>query len=55
MTHTTSMHDLMLGMFLGGMLLAAPPILIGIAIAVYLWQQRRREQSQSNATDSASE
>ena len=55
MTHATSMHDLMLGMFLGGMLLAAPPILIGIAIGAYLLHQRRREQAQSNVSDSAGE
>jgi hypothetical protein len=38
------MHELMLGMFLGGALLAAPPVLLGIAITIYLMRQRRREQ-----------
>jgi hypothetical protein len=55
MQHDTSMHDLMLGMFLGGMLLAAPPILIGIAIGAYLLHQRRREQAQTNTPDPAGE
>jgi hypothetical protein len=52
---TTGMHELMLGMFLGGMLLAAPPLLIGFGIGAYILQQRRRERSQSNANDSAAE
>jgi hypothetical protein len=52
MVHT-SMHDLMLGMFLGGVLLATPPVLIGVAIGMYMLQQRRREsrQHQPDKTD----
>lgn len=54
MVHT-SMHDLMLGMFLGGVLLAAPPVLLGLAIGVYMLQQRRREQEQENLRDQSGE
>ena len=54
MVHT-SMHDLMLGMFLGGVLLAAPPVLLGVAIGVYLWQQRRREQIEQSLRDQSGE
>ena len=54
MVHT-SMHELMLGMFLGGVVLAAPPVLIGVAIGVYMFQQRRREQEQQNLRDQSGE
>jgi hypothetical protein len=45
----TSMHDLMLGMFLGGMLLAAPPILVGLAIGGYVLHRRRLERDQKSS------
>ena len=50
MVHT-SMQDLMLGMFWGGVLLALPPVMIGLGLAAYLLQQRRREQSQESLHD----
>ena len=43
MVHT-GMHELMFGMFVGGIVLAAPPVLLGVGVALYLVQQRRREQ-----------
>jgi hypothetical protein len=55
MMHDTSMHDLMLGMFLGGMLLAAPPLLIGLALGAHILHQHRREKSRTNAPDSTIE
>jgi hypothetical protein len=45
------MHDLMLGMFVGGVVLALPPVLIGLAFGAYLLQQRRREQNQESLHD----
>jgi hypothetical protein len=50
MVHT-SMHDLMLGMFVGGVVLAAPPLLIGLAVGLYMLQQRRRENRQDLRDD----
>lgn len=35
------MHELMLGMFWGGLVMAVPPILVGAAIVVLLVQQGR--------------
>ena len=50
----TGMHELMLGMLLGGALLAAPPVMVGIAITIYLLRQRRREHVDSlESSDSA--
>jgi hypothetical protein len=43
----TDMHNLMLGMFWGGMLLAAPPLLVGAALAVMIW--RRRDPDNTSA------
>ena len=48
MTHT-SMESLMLGMFLGGMLLAATPILLGLALGAYLLHQRRIARKQKTS------
>ena len=36
------MHDLMLGMFWGGLLMALPPIAVGIAITVALLRYQRQ-------------
>ena len=44
MVHT-GMHELMFGMFVGGMLLAATPVLLGIGVTLYLLQQRRLEKN----------
>jgi len=41
----TGMHELMFGMFVGGMLLAATPVLLGIGVTLYLLQQRRLEKN----------
>jgi len=46
MNHT-GMHELMLGMFLGGMLLAAPPVLLGIGLAIYMWRRRTNEKEEA--------
>lgn len=35
------MHDLMLGMFWGGFLMAIPPVAIGVAISVMLIRHER--------------
>ena len=43
MVHT-GMHELMYGMFVGGMLLAATPVLVGIGVTLYLLKQRRLEK-----------
>lgn len=50
MVHT-GMHELMFGMFVGGMLLAATPVLVGIGVTVYLLQQRRLERRNEEAGD----
>jgi hypothetical protein len=49
------MHELMLGMFLGGVVLALPPLLIGLAIGVHMLQQSRREQSKQSPHDRSGE
>ena len=48
MVHT-GMHELMFGMFWGGMLLAATPVLLGVGVTVYLLQQRRLERSKEQS------
>jgi hypothetical protein len=37
-------HGLMLGMFLGGVVMMTPPVLLGIGVGVYVWRQRRAAQ-----------
>jgi hypothetical protein len=39
------MHDLMVGMFWGGLVMAIPPILVGIAIVAFLLNEHRLERS----------
>jgi hypothetical protein len=34
-------HRIMMGMFIGGVVMMAPPLLLGIGIGVYLLRQRR--------------
>jgi hypothetical protein len=34
-------HSLMLGMFVGGVVMMAPPVILGIGIAMYVLRQRR--------------
>ncbi len=51
----TSMHELMLGMFVGGIVLAAPPLLIGLAIGIYMLQQARRERDQQDQREPSGE
>ena len=48
----TGMHELMVGMFYGGMLLAATPVLIGVGVTWYLLQQRRLDKQEEEATNS---
>ena len=48
MVHT-GMHELMFGMFIGGMLLAATPVLVGLGITWYLLQQRKLEKSEEQS------
>jgi len=47
----TGMHELMVGMFYGGMLLAATPVLLGLGVTWYLLQQRKAEKSEQNSGD----
>lgn len=35
------MHDLMVGMFWGGLVMAVPPVLVGAGIVALLLQQRK--------------
>ena len=35
------MHGLMQGMFWGGLVMALPPVLLGLGIAVYILRERR--------------
>lgn len=39
------MHELMLGMFWGGLLMALPPVALGVAICVMLIRHDRRTQT----------
>jgi hypothetical protein len=32
---------LMLGMFIGGVVMMTPPVLLGIGIAIYVWRRPR--------------
>ena len=34
-------HGLMLGMFLGGVVMMTPPVLLGLGVGVYVWRRRR--------------
>lgn len=34
-------HTLMMGMFVGGVVMMAPPVALGIGVAVYVLRQRR--------------
>ena len=52
MVHT-GMNELMYGMFLGGMLMAATPVLVGVGITLYLLQQRRIERSNEETGDAS--
>jgi len=36
------MHDLMLGMFWGGLLMALPPVAVGVGITVLLVRHQRQ-------------
>lgn len=39
------MHDLMVGMFWGGLVMALPPVILGIVIGVYVLRHLRRERT----------
>jgi hypothetical protein len=34
-------HGLMLGMFIGGVVMMTPPVLLGIGIAIHVWRRQR--------------
>lgn len=34
-------HGLMLGMFVGGVVMMTPPVMLGIGIAIYAWRRQR--------------
>lgn len=34
-------HSLMMGMFVGGVVMMAPPVMLGIGLAVYVLRRRR--------------
>lgn len=36
------MHDLMVGMFWGGLIMALPPLALGIGVAVFVLNRQRR-------------
>jgi hypothetical protein len=50
-TPHTGMHELMSGMFWGGMIMAATPVILGVVVAWYLLQQRLRELQQDERAD----
>ena len=48
------MHELMIGMFWGGLLMALPPIAVGVAITVLLIRHQRQTSAaerQERGTD----
>jgi hypothetical protein len=34
-------HGMMQGMFWGGLVMAIPPVVLGIGLAIYIWRQHR--------------
>jgi hypothetical protein len=42
-------HRLMMGMFLGGMVMMAPPVLLGIGIGIYVLRQQRTAAATAGA------
>ncbi len=44
------MQSLMTGMFWGGVVMALPPVALGVAIAVFIIKQQRLSRQQSSTT-----
>lgn len=42
-------HRLMMGMFIGGVVMMAPPVLLGIAVAVHVYRQWRADTAAAAA------
>lgn len=40
------MHDMMVGMFWGGFVMAIPPVAVGVGIAVFLLREHARERAE---------
>lgn len=43
-------HTLMMGMFVGGVVMMAPPVILGIGVAVYVLRQHRAARVESVET-----
>jgi hypothetical protein len=44
------MHQLMAGMFWGGLLMAIPPVALSIGVVVYLLREQARETAARNSS-----
>ena len=44
------MHDLMTGMFWGGVVMALPPVLLGVGMFVFAMKQRSRGERHASRT-----
>jgi hypothetical protein len=40
-------HQLMMGMFIGGVVMMAPPVLLGIGVAIYAYRRWREDAGRS--------
>jgi hypothetical protein len=47
------MHNMMVGMFWGGVVMAIPPVALGVWIAVWLIRQQRSQRSAERAESHA--
>jgi hypothetical protein len=46
-------HRIMMGMFLGGVVMMAPPVLLGIGIGIFVLRQQRATAHSAPAADMA--
>jgi hypothetical protein len=44
-------HQLMMGMFIGGVVMMAPPVLLGIGVAIYAYRRWREDANGSTDAD----